>query len=54
MMQPLGWRVLATVFVASVGFALILDQIKQPVDGNYSRSDSDSSAFFGSPIFLPT
>ena len=31
MMQPLGWRVLAALFVASVGFALILDQIKQPV-----------------------
>ena len=31
LMQPLEWRVLAAVFVAAVGFALILDQIKQPV-----------------------
>jgi H+-transporting ATPase len=31
LMEPLEWRVLAAVFVAAVGFALILDQIKQPV-----------------------
>jgi H+-transporting ATPase len=31
LMEPLPWRVLATVFVAVAGFALILDQIKLPV-----------------------
>ena len=31
LMPPLWWRVLAGVFVAAAGFALILDQIKQPV-----------------------
>ena len=31
LMEPLPWRVLATVFVATAGFALILDQIKLPV-----------------------
>ncbi|MGE0465244.1 MAG: HAD-IC family P-type ATPase [Steroidobacteraceae bacterium] len=31
LMAPLAWHVLATVFVAAVGFALILDQIKRPV-----------------------
>jgi H+-transporting ATPase len=31
LMDPLPWRVLATVFVAATGFALILDQIKLPV-----------------------
>ena len=28
LMEPLPWRILATVFVAAAGFALILDQIK--------------------------
>jgi H+-transporting ATPase len=31
LMEPLPWRVVATVFVAAIGFGLILDQIKQPV-----------------------
>jgi H+-transporting ATPase len=31
LMEPLPWRVLAAVFAASTGFALILDQIKLPV-----------------------
>jgi H+-transporting ATPase len=31
LMDPLPWRVLAVVFVAAAGFALILDQIKLPV-----------------------
>jgi H+-transporting ATPase len=31
LMEPLPWRVLATVFAAAAGFALILDQIKLPV-----------------------
>ena len=31
LMEPLPWRVMAAVFVAAIGFALILDQIKRPV-----------------------
>jgi H+-transporting ATPase len=31
LMEPLPWRVLAAVFVAAAGFALMLDQIKLPV-----------------------
>ena len=31
LMEPATWQMLATVFVAAVGFALILDQIKRPV-----------------------
>ena len=31
LMEPLPWRVLAAVFVAATGFALILDRIKLPV-----------------------
>jgi H+-transporting ATPase len=31
LMEPLPWRVLAAVFAAAAGFALILDQIKLPV-----------------------
>jgi H+-transporting ATPase len=31
LMEPLSWRVLAAVFVAAAGFALILDRIKLPV-----------------------
>lgn len=31
LMAPLGWRVLVAVFVASAGFALVLDRIKLPV-----------------------
>jgi H+-transporting ATPase len=31
LMEPLPWRVVATVFVAAIGFGLILDQIKRPV-----------------------
>ena len=31
LMAPLPWRVLAAVFVASAGFALILDRVKLPV-----------------------
>ncbi len=31
LMQALSWRVLAAVFIAAAAFALILDQIKQPV-----------------------
>jgi H+-transporting ATPase len=31
LMEPLPWRVLAEVFVAAAGFALILDQVKLPV-----------------------
>jgi H+-transporting ATPase len=31
LMEPLPWRILATVFVAAAGFALLLDQIKLPV-----------------------
>jgi hypothetical protein len=30
-MAPMPWQVLATVLVAAIGFALILDQIKRPV-----------------------
>ena len=31
LMEPLSWRVLATVLVAAAAFALILDQVKLPV-----------------------
>jgi H+-transporting ATPase len=31
LMEPLPWRVLAAVFVAAIGLALVLDQIKRPV-----------------------
>jgi len=31
LMEPLPWRVLAAVFAAAAGFALILDQVKLPV-----------------------
>lgn len=31
LMAPLPWRVVAAVFAVAVGFALALDQIKQPV-----------------------
>jgi H+-transporting ATPase len=31
LMEPVSWRLLAMVFVAAIGFALILDQVKQPV-----------------------
>ena len=31
LMAPLTWRVLAAIFMAATGFALILDRIKQPV-----------------------
>jgi H+-transporting ATPase len=31
LMAPLRWRVLAAVFVAAGGFALILDRVKLPV-----------------------
>jgi magnesium-transporting ATPase (P-type) len=31
MMEPLPWRVLAALFVAAIGFALILDRIKRSV-----------------------
>jgi len=31
LMEPLPWRVLAGVFVAAAGFAVILDQVKLPV-----------------------
>jgi H+-transporting ATPase len=31
LMEPVTWRVLGTVFIAAIGFALILDQIKRPV-----------------------
>jgi H+-transporting ATPase len=31
LMEPLPWRVLAMVFAAAAGFALILDQVKLPV-----------------------
>jgi H+-transporting ATPase len=31
LMEPTSWRVVAAVFVAAAGFALILDQIKRPV-----------------------
>ena len=31
LMEPLPWRVVATVFLAAIAFGLILDQIKQPV-----------------------
>jgi hypothetical protein len=31
LMEPLPWRVLAAVFVAAGGFALILDHVKLPV-----------------------
>lgn len=31
LMAPLTWQLLATVFVAAMGFALVLDQIKRPV-----------------------
>jgi H+-transporting ATPase len=31
LMEPLPWRVVAAIFVAAAGFALILDQIKLPV-----------------------
>ena len=31
LMEPLPWRVLAAVFVAAAGFALLLDQVKLPV-----------------------
>jgi hypothetical protein len=30
-MAPVSWRVLVTVLVAAIAFALILDQIKRPV-----------------------
>jgi H+-transporting ATPase len=31
LMAPLGWRVLASVFAAAIGFAFILDRVKLPV-----------------------
>jgi H+-transporting ATPase len=31
LMEPLPWRVLATVFATAVGFTFILDQVKLPV-----------------------
>jgi H+-transporting ATPase len=31
LMEPVTWRVLVAVIVAAAGFAVILDQIKQPV-----------------------
>jgi H+-transporting ATPase len=31
LMEAVEWRVLAAVFVAAAGFALVLDQIKRPV-----------------------
>jgi H+-transporting ATPase len=31
LMAPLSWHVFATIFVAAIAFALILDQIKRPV-----------------------
>jgi len=31
LMEPLPWRILAAVFAAAAGFALILDQVKLPV-----------------------
>jgi len=31
LMAPLPWRVLAAVFAAAMGFALVLDQLKRPV-----------------------
>jgi H+-transporting ATPase len=31
LMEPLPWRVVATIFAAAIGFGLILDQIKQPL-----------------------
>jgi H+-transporting ATPase len=31
LMEPLPWRLIAVVFAASMGFAVILDQIKMPV-----------------------
>jgi len=31
LMAALTWQLLATVFVAAIGFALVLDQIKRPV-----------------------
>jgi hypothetical protein len=31
LMQPLDWRVLAALLTGATGFALILDQIKQPL-----------------------
>jgi H+-transporting ATPase len=31
LMAPLPWQILAAVFVAAAGFAVILDQVKLPV-----------------------
>jgi H+-transporting ATPase len=31
LMEPLPWRVVAAVFFAAIGFAVILDQIKRPL-----------------------
>jgi H+-transporting ATPase len=31
LMEPLGWPVVAGVFTAAIGFALVLDRIKLPV-----------------------
>jgi H+-transporting ATPase len=31
LMEPLPWRLVAAIFIAAAGFALILDQIKRPV-----------------------
>lgn len=31
LMEPLPWRILAAVFVAAIGLALLLDQVKRPV-----------------------
>jgi hypothetical protein len=30
-MEPLPWRLVAAIFIAAAGFALILDQIERPV-----------------------
>jgi H+-transporting ATPase len=36
LMEPLPWHVLASVFAATIGFALILDQIKLPVKAMFN------------------
>jgi H+-transporting ATPase len=35
LMEPLSWRLLLALFVAAAGFALVLDQIKLPVNSTF-------------------
>jgi hypothetical protein len=51
-MAPLSWHVVAGVLGASIGFALVLDQIKRPVMAAF-KVTSGGPAYALSVVALP-